>query len=280
MSKGVLVKRGDYGNHVVEIQKALKNVGLWLIMIPFSKTFGPATEAAVEKFQNINGLVVDGVVGRNTANRLGVHIPNNVTKFDEKYKNVTIEGSRFLDKPLTSNLNIKLNKEMVEEYLPAMEKAMGSYPKGFKLLITIMAFKEGFRERSRSYRYNNPGNIGNTDSGANAMQDSLVDGIYLQRDYIESIVNNEHKAYPMGEIKVIKPFFSKEIAKHSKMYGMSPYVPGYTFKFTGQLDQFVKIYSTGARAGNGYVNMIVSYFKKNGIEISPSSKIQDIIKMM
>ena len=83
----------------------------------------------------------------------------------------------------------------------------------------------------------------------------------------------------MNRKKVIKPYFSKEIAKHTKLYGMSPYVPGYTFRFTGQLDQFVKIYSTGARAGNGYVNMIISYFKKNGIYITPQSKIQDIIKM-
>ena len=60
---------------------------------------------------------------------------------------------------------------------------------------------------------------------------------------------------------------------------MSPYLPGYNFVFTGQLDQFVKIYATGARAGNGYVNMIISYFKKNGIYITPKSKIQDIIKI-
>ena len=83
----------------------------------------------------------------------------------------------------------------------------------------------------------------------------------------------------MGRKKLIKPYFSKEIAKHTKLYGMSPYVPGYTFRFTGQLDQFVKIYSTGARAGNGYVNMIISYFKKNGMHITPKSRIQDIIKM-
>ena len=59
---------------------------------------------------------------------------------------------------------------------------------------------------------------------------------------------------------------------------MSPYVPGYDFIFTGQLDQFVKIYATGARAGNSYLSMILSYFKKNGIYITQHSKIQDIIK--
>ena len=60
---------------------------------------------------------------------------------------------------------------------------------------------------------------------------------------------------------------------------MSPYLPGYEFIYTGQLDQFVKIYATGARGGNGYVSLIISYFKKNGITITPQSKIQDIIKL-
>ena len=83
----------------------------------------------------------------------------------------------------------------------------------------------------------------------------------------------------MGKKKVIKPYYSPEIAKHSKLYGMSPYVPGYEFTFDGSLEQFVKIYATGARAGNSYLSMILSYFKKNGIYITSKSRIQDIIKM-
>jgi hypothetical protein len=83
----------------------------------------------------------------------------------------------------------------------------------------------------------------------------------------------------MGKEKVIKPYFSKEIARKSKTYGMSPFLPGYKFVFTGKLEQFVKIYSTGARGGNSYLSMIISYFKKNGIDIGPESTIQDVIQM-
>ena len=61
---------------------------------------------------------------------------------------------------------------------------------------------------------------------------------------------------------------------------MSPYLPGYEFTFTGQLDQFVKIYSTGARGGNSYLSMIISYFNQNGLSIKPESKIQDVIKLV
>lgn len=275
----VIVKRGDRGPHVIQIQKGLKAVGLWPSYVPYSENFGPTTDKIVRKFQKINGLVVDGKVGRSTLSRLGVNISVPTSEFDEKYKGVFIEGSVFPDKPISWNTRVRLNSEMINEYLPAMEEVMVGQPEGFKLLITIMAYKEGFRKGTRSYRHNNPGNIGNTDSGANAHQSSLLAGVRLQKEYVESIIAGEHRAYPIGRKKVIKPYFSKEIAKHTKLYGMSPYVPGYKFTFTGQLDQFVKIYSTGARAGNGYVNMIISYFKKNGIYITPQSKIQDIIKM-
>ena len=274
-----IIKRGDKGSHIIEIQKGLKAVGLWPLGVPYSKNFGPTTDKVIRKFQKINGLVVDGKVGKSTLNRLGIHVTQPKSGFDEKYRGVVIQGSVFPDKPITWNSRIRLNSEMTNEYLPAMEKAMVGMTKGFKLLVTIMAYKEGFRKGTRSYRYNNPGNIGNTDSGANDIVDSLLSGVLLQKGYIESIVDGEHRAYPMNRKKIIKPYFSKEIAKHTKLYGMSPYVPGYSFTFTGQLDQFVKIYSTGARAGNGYVNMIISYFKKNGIYITPQSRIQDIIKM-
>ena len=280
MSKDVIIKKGDKGPHIIEIQKALNATGLWPAYIPYSENFGPTTDKIIRKYQKINGLVIDGKVGRNTLDRLGVHVdvPTS-TLYDEKYKGVTIQGSHFPDKPISWDVKVRLNPEMVNEYIPSMEEVMIGYPKGFKLLITIMAYKEGFRKGTRSYRHNNPGNIGNTDSGANSTQGSLLTGIRLQKEYVESIVAGTHRAYPMGRRKSIKPYFSKEIAKHVKLYGMSPYVPGYNFTFTGQLDQFVKIYSTGARAGNGYVNMIISYFKKNGIHITPQSRIQDIIKM-
>jgi peptidoglycan hydrolase-like protein with peptidoglycan-binding domain len=275
--KDTIARIGDRGIHIREIQKALDINGYWPYKIRTSY-FGTLTDTQIRKFQADKGLVVDGKVGRKTLDLLGIEV-RQPTTFDEKYKNVTITGSHFPDKTISWNVRVRLNSEMVNEYLPAMESLMKNEPKGFKLLITIMAYKEGFRKGTRSYRHNNPGNIGNTDSGANQHMDNLWEGVALQKDYIKRIINDEHRAYRMNRVTVIKPYFSKEIAKHTKLYGMSPYVPGYKFKFTGQLDQFVKIYSTGARAGNGYVNMIISYFKKNGIYITPQSKIQDIIKM-
>lgn len=279
----MLIKKGAKGPHVTKIQKALDAAGFWTYG-KFTDTFGPVTEDAVEKFQEAKGLTIDGEIGPKTLTALGITIdeskdlPTSPAE-DNSYKDVTFQGSVFPDKPIKTNLVINLGKEMTNEYLPSLEIAMNGQPKGFKLLCTIMAHKEGFYSGSRSYKTNNPGNIGNTDSGANKKNLTLVDGILLQRDYILSIVDGKNKSYPMGQKKVIKPYYSPEIAKNAKTYGISPYVPGYEFIFTGQLDQFVKIYSTGARAGNGYLSMIISYFNQNGITIGPDSKIQDIIKI-
>ena len=196
------------------------------------------------------------------------------------WKDKWIQGSEFPDGKITSDKNIRLNKTMKEKYLPAMERALAGQPLGLKLLATIMAVKEGFYPNTRSYKYNNPGNIGNTDSGKNKGYETLEDGIKKQMTYILSVANGTHRAYPLGKEKKIKPYFSKEIARNQKTYGgKSPYLPGYIFTYTGQIDQYVKIYSTGARGGNSYVSMILSYFKQNGFTITPQSKIQDIIKL-
>lgn len=261
-----ILRLGSSGIEVEKLQRALG--------IKDDGDFGPKTEKAVKAFQKKNGLTQNGVVDEKTWAKLTTV---EVQPAADKYKDVTIKGSTFPGKPYSKDVSVSFSKEMINEYLPTLEAAMPNASKGLKLLLTIMAHKEGFYKGTRSYTTNNPGNIGNTDSGANQKQPSLKDGILLQKDYVEKVVNGKHPAYPMNKSVKIKPYYSPEIAKNQKTYGLSPYLSGYEFVFTGQLDQYVKIYSTGARGGNSYINMIMSYFKKNGLDINPESKIQDII---
>lgn len=279
----MILKKGSQGTEVKQLQQFLQ--------IAADGVFGSGTEQAVKNWQAKNGLSADGIAGPQTLAKMNIPGLNGsaaqssgtTTKgasgFDETYKDKTIQGSTFPGKPYSSTMQIKLNTEMVNEYIPALKKALPDGPKGLHLLLTIMAYHEGFKSGSRSYRTNNPGNIGNVDSGANKTIASLSDGILLQRDYIMGIVNGKNSSYPMNQPKNIPPFYSQEIAKNAATYGMSPWLPGYQFTFTGQIDQFVKIYSTGARGGNSYINTIVSYFNNNGMTIRPDSKIQDIIQM-
>jgi len=196
----------------------------------------------------------------------------------EKYKGVTIQGSHFPDKPILNNVKISFYEEILKEYIPAIEKMNVS--KGLKLLLIIMTDHEGYYKGTRSYRTNNPGNIGNTDSGANVKLASLTEGIQRQIDYFTRIIDGKSKTYPMNKLVTIKPYYSSEIAKNIKTYQMSPYVPGYKFIFTGQLDQFIKIYSTGARAGNSYLNQIISFFKNHGITVTPETTLHDINRIV
>ena len=196
-----------------------------------------------------------------------------------KWKDVTIEGSVFPDARVRTDLKTKLSKEIESEYIPALNEVMENEAYGFRLLVTIMAQKEGFFKGSRSYRTNNPGNIGNTDTGQNKPIANLKEGILAQRNYLLKIVEGKHRAYPMGKLVVLKPYYSPEIARNPQ-YGLPAYLPGYRFTFTGQLDQFVKIYATGARAGNGYLSMIVSWFHSKGFtQVTAQSKIQDLIEL-
>lgn len=193
------------------------------------------------------------------------------------YKGVTFEDATFpYDRYRI--LPITLNPTIRNEYLPALERALPDSPKGLKLLITAMTHAEGFRPGTRSHRFNNPGNIGNTDSGANKGFKTLEDGIRAQAEHIKKIVDGKSNPYPIGKLVVIPPFFSQEIQNNLKNYGAkSGYVPGYRFLFTGQLDQFLKIYATLPRISNSYVNIIVSYFFQNGVEIKPTTTLGEII---
>lgn len=66
----VLSKRGSYGSEVTAIQKKLKNWGYYTGSV--DGIYGSRTETAVRYFQRKNGLVVDGIAGKNTLAAMGI----------------------------------------------------------------------------------------------------------------------------------------------------------------------------------------------------------------
>ncbi len=65
-----VVKYGSTGDTVKTIQTKLKNWGYYFGSV--DGIFGSQTLAAVQYFQRVNGLTVDGIVGTNTAAALGM----------------------------------------------------------------------------------------------------------------------------------------------------------------------------------------------------------------
>ncbi|MDC0257793.1 peptidoglycan-binding protein [Crocinitomicaceae bacterium] len=219
---------------VKKVQQLLKDKG---VSVGVDGMFGSNTRQAIINFQK-GGLgfkSADGKVDVGGKTWQGLNDASvKYTKpkddaptdaFNTKWKDVTIQGSAYPDAKIYTTKKIKFNSEITNEYIPAMEKALAGSSKGMKLLCTIMAYHEGFKKGSRSYRTNNPGNIGNTDAGSNVSVKTLEDVIKRQRDYINRICAGKNSAYPMGKKKIIQPYYSPEIARNPQ-YRLPAYLPG------------------------------------------------------
>ena len=162
---------------------------------------------------------------------------------------------------------VSVSKTIKDVYIPALEKTVPNGSKGIKLLITAQTQMEGFKPGTKSYRTNNPGNIGNTDNGGVHRFDTLEKGIKGQYDYAVKVALNKNKNYKLNARKQAPAIYDRDSGQN---------YPGIDFIFNGSLDQYLKIYSTGARKYNTYLNLVVGYFKKNGIAITGSTTLKQI----
>ena len=69
-----ILRRGSKGPAVDQLQRGLAAAGHYLLTV--DGDFGPGTEAAVKTFQRSRGLVVDGIVGKDTAAMIQPFITN------------------------------------------------------------------------------------------------------------------------------------------------------------------------------------------------------------
>lgn len=67
---GVLLRRGSRGSAVTQLQNSLKTSGYFPTSVSSTGYYGPVTERAVRRFQQAEGLRVDGVAGSQTLTAL------------------------------------------------------------------------------------------------------------------------------------------------------------------------------------------------------------------
>ena len=152
-------------------------------------------------------------------------------------------------------------------YKPTLNSQIPNARKGIKLLMEAQTLFEGFKPTTLSFKTNNPGNIGNTDAGGKRRFDTLALGIQGQYNHINRVALGQEPNYPLNKRKIAP-------GATDKATGIT--YPGINFIYTGQLQQYLKIYATGPRISNNYLNFIISYFKKNGISISSNTTLKEI----
>ena len=65
-----MCRKGEKGNITKIIQRLLIEKGYKLPRYGADGSFGAETEKAIKKFQSDHGLIVDGIVGKNTWSKL------------------------------------------------------------------------------------------------------------------------------------------------------------------------------------------------------------------
>ena len=130
---------------------------------------------------------------------------------------------------------------------------------------------EGFAPNTKAYRTNNPGNIGNTDNGGTRGFSALESGIKGQYNYLVGVALNQNKNYKLGSHKKAPSIYDKDT---SQTY------PGIDFTYTGTLDQYLKIYSTGARKYPTYLNLVITYFRNAGHTITGQTTLKEIYNIV
>lgn len=92
------LKAGMKHQDVKELQEVLKGKG-YFTSTTTTTYFGSETKAAVIKFQKANGLAADGIVGKQTFQRLGTINKNNGQVTTAKADKLIIEAKKYMNVP-------------------------------------------------------------------------------------------------------------------------------------------------------------------------------------
>jgi len=143
------------------------------------------------------------------------------------------------------------SKSIKEIYIPAINKALPDISRGLRALMTAQVQVEGFYPGSKSYRSNNPGNVGTHGHGANAVVRSfptLEEGIKAQWD------------------KVLKGALNNTSAYYKSSFSLYKYLSTYAPPSDGN-------------SPTSYTNIVLGLMKKQGINITAETTLEEISKI-
>ena len=129
-----VLRRGSRGQEVRELQEMLKNFGFYTAGV--DGIFGGKTELAVSRFQKLAGLLVDGIVGKNTWAMLGnVYVPTGSMKSSEVYEASANGFLSYTTKPSDSIWSLAQNFDTTVDCIMKMNKLESMNISGGQALI-------------------------------------------------------------------------------------------------------------------------------------------------
>ena len=226
--------------------------------IKIGEAFKINEEIMPNKYNGVIGFIVTGVNHKVANNRWTTLLKAQTIVLSGGLQKPTQKGRERAIKGLNPVRKQSASETIKKEYIPTLQKQVPNARRGLALLMTAQAQFEGFVPGSKSYRTNNPGNIGNTDTGATRSFTTLSSGIQAQYDHAVKVSTGVEVNYKVGQRKV----------------------PGSDKVYQGQLSQYLKIYATGPRLNNDYLNFILGFFKKEGISITSETTLTDIYNIV
>ena len=174
---------------------------------------------------------------------------------------------------IDENLELDRSQDLKKGYLPKLDEVGKDKKTGLKMLAFAMTYMEGYRKGTISYTTENPGNIDNTDSGNRKDFGDLKLGIEAQLKNLEDIASDKKPGYKLNSIISRTPYKSPDP-------NLKKWIPGMIFVYQGTLEQFLRIYATGCRNDNNYLNIVLSLFEEYFPgKVTKDTTIKDIIEL-
>jgi hypothetical protein len=162
-------------------------------------------------------------------------------------------------------LSVKINPSQVVKtvYAPAFDRKYPNAPKGFRTLLTGHATIEGFAPGNTAYDLNNPGSfISNVGGGPKPIALGLRPNKLTPGGFAKFATLEDGIATQVAQINRI-------ITGKSDAYYNDPNIT---------LERYIKKYAPGEQSIR-YIAQMIGFFEGQGLTITQTSKIADIIKL-
>jgi peptidoglycan hydrolase-like protein with peptidoglycan-binding domain len=225
------LRYGSEGDAVGELQKLLTEKDVYAG--PINKKFGPLTEEAVMRFQELRGLEVDGVVGSETLAKLkekpaGQHIPGTYRNGDsgDEVKNIQqlLKDKGYYDGPTNSKFG-PLTEQAVKGFQGLNNlKVDGVVGRITLELLRNAPKKSGSRSTASASSGGDGSGSGGVPSGVEYLEWSKVRGIFsigakAEVYDVRSGITYYVKSFSNGKHADVEPITTDDTALLKKTFG-------------------------------------------------------------